>query len=203
MQKAQPLVVATTLVRELFPTCQVALLAGSLARGEGHPNSDLDIVVIDQQATPHWETRLAHGWPVELFVFTPATVEAAFALDVRRRWPLHLTLCQEGQIIAGQDAVAAPIKERASQMLAAGPAALTPAEIAQKRYDLTWRLDDFADATPGIDLRLIGHDLLVEAADMHLVHQRHWRGRGGKWTLRMLRQAEPARAQAFSEALVA
>ncbi len=187
--------VSVRLVEELFPTCQLALLGGSVARGEAHPGSDLDIVVLDEQATPHWETLLVEGRPVELFVFTQATVGKVFALDVRRRWPLHLALCMEGISLIDRGKLEGKVKAQAEEVYAGGPRPLTQEEIAELRYDLTWRLDDLNDADSHNERLITGQELLLQAADAYLVFHNHWRGRGGKWTLRMLERVAPSLAQ--------
>ena len=47
----KPIEAAQNIITLQFPNCDVALLGGSVARGEATKTSDLDIVIVDQSLT--------------------------------------------------------------------------------------------------------------------------------------------------------
>ena len=58
-----------SIITSHFPNCDVALLGGSVARGEATKTSDLDIVIIDPSLSSCYrESFYSNGWPVEVFV---------------------------------------------------------------------------------------------------------------------------------------
>ncbi len=195
-----PLVAATRFVQHHFPRCVFAVLAGSAAHGEPAPLSDLDLVVIAADEQPRWATYLEWGWPIEVFILTPTMYRAAFARNVQRRRPLLPILCVEGIVLVDRDGCGSEVRAEARRLLDAGPAPLSHEETAEYRYALTWMRDDLADAEDADEARLIGHDVATTAAQCYLAYRRHWVGRG-KWLLRDLRDADPARAHEFAQAL--
>lgn len=201
-ERPDAITAAIAFIEQEFPTCSVALLAGSVARGEGHARSDLDMVIVSTDATPHWATHEAFGWPIEAFVHTPTSYLENFHYDIRQRWPLRPILCAEGLVLRDSDGLAEAMKATARKLLAEGPAPLNTEEIADYRFTLTWMLDDLADADTSDEARLVGHDLANVAARCLLASQRQWLGKG-KWLLRRLREADPARARAWTQALAA
>ncbi len=151
-------VVARQFVAAHFPTCLIALLAGSVAEQGGGLGADLDIVIVDPEITPHWATHELAGWPIEIFALTPDTYRHAFALDQRRRWPLHLNLCRTAVVLTDRDGLAQTMRDEAHTWYAQGPSPLSADEIAAARYTLTWMVDDLIDASDADEFRLIGHD---------------------------------------------
>ncbi len=198
--QSDPGVAALGCIHRHFPACAVALLSGSVVRGERRPASDLDVVVLAAGEQPRWATFTEDGWPVEIFVHTPASYLHAFDRDIQRHWPLFLTLCAGGRVLIDSDGLARAVQEEARRLLAAGPAPLSGKEIEACRHYLTVALDDFADADDPDEARFIGHDLATKAATYYLTSHRHWLGLG-KWLLRAFREADPARAQELLHAL--
>jgi len=191
---------AVALVGREFPACLAAFLAGSVVRGEATASSDLDILVIVPPDQPVFrESFRAFGWPVELFVQTPESHRDFAAADAARRRPSTSMMCCEGIVLQDRDGLAGRLKQEACRLLAAGPPALSPREIAMARYALSDLLDDFADAA-GAEAFFIAHDLAVGACDLILDLNRRWRGRG-KWVLRALRRFDPALAGRLAEAM--
>ena len=195
-----PVVAASQFVERYFPRCLFAVLAGSTAQGTASSRSDLDIVVIAPDEEPRWATYVEYGWPVELFVLTPAMYHDAFAKNVQRRRPLLPVLCAEGIVLVDRDGMGQHVQTEARRLLDAGPPPLGEDEAAEYRYTLTWMRDDLTDESDPDEVRLIAHDLAMMAAQCYLVYHRHWIGRG-KWLLRELRKANPDRARDFTQAL--
>ena len=193
---------AANFVQRHFPTCSVALLAGSTAHGEAHARSDLDLVVISDGEHANWETFEEFGWLIEVFVRTPDSYQTALTNETQGRWPLLTTLCYEGIVLYDRDGLATTIKAEAQRVLEQGPAPLTAEEVAWHQYNLTWMLDDFADADDSTESYLMAHDLATTVAEFLLNYHHQWLGKG-KWLIRNLRHADAARADALTKALTA
>ena len=75
----KPIEAAQNIITLQFPNCDVALLGGSVARGEATKTSDLDIVIVDQSLTSCYrESFYSNGWPVEVFVHNFETYKTFF-----------------------------------------------------------------------------------------------------------------------------
>lgn len=197
-----PIATATLFVKQHYPACATAFLAGSVVAGTATASSDLDIVVIVPDEQPRWMTLIAFNWPIEVFILTPDGYRDAFARNVQLRRPLLLALCASGVVLVDRAGVAQQVREEAARLLAAGPPPLTEEEIAACRHELTWMRDDFADAVDLDEARMMAPDLAVTAARVYLAYHRHWLGLG-KWLLRELRAADADRARMFTQALTA
>lgn len=76
---------AQNIITLQFSNCDVALLGGSVARGEATKTSDLDIVIVDQSLTSCYrESFYSNGWPVEVFVHNFETYKTFFKMDCDR-----------------------------------------------------------------------------------------------------------------------
>ena len=68
-KKLKPIEAAKRFINKQFPSCQGAVLAGSVVRGEETDTSDLDIVVFEKSITSSYrESFIDFGWPIEVFV---------------------------------------------------------------------------------------------------------------------------------------
>lgn len=201
-EERDPIAIATEFVKQHYPTCSAAFLAGSVAIGAGTPSSDLDILVITPDERPRWTTLMEADWPIEVFILSPDMYRDAFAKDVRRRRPFFLSVCTQSVVLVDRDGIAERMKKEAQQLLAAGPSPLNDEELVEYRHELTWMRDDFADTDDLDEARLMAQDLAVTAARFYLAYHRHWLGLG-KWLLRELRAASPAHAREFTEAMSA
>lgn len=191
---------AASFVERHFPACSAAFLSGSVIRGEAHDRSDLDIAIIAENEEPRWATFVEGDWPIEVFVETPETYAARFASEVKRRRPLFLALCAENIVLTDKAELGRKVKEEAQRILQEGPPALTAEEIAGYRFELTWMLDDLADADDVYEARLIANDVAGTAATVYLVRNQQWRG-FGKWLLRDLHRFNPDLADIWMLAL--
>ncbi|GAC1639604.1 MAG: nucleotidyltransferase domain-containing protein [Herpetosiphon sp.] len=200
--RVEPEEAAQLLVLRQFPACQVALLGGSVVRGEGTVTSDLDIVVVVEAGSdaPYRESQLSDGWPVELFVHTPASLNRYCAADVARRRPTLPSICADGLVLADTGLMAATIKEEAGRLLARGPTPLTPIEIEQSRYRLTDLLDDLKGHRTIPEANFTALELAASSADFWLALHRQWLG-NGKWRWRRLSAFDPHHAHSLLTAL--
>lgn len=197
-----PLQVAARLVTEDFAGCAAAFLAGSVIREEHTETSDLDIVIVTEQdvAAPYRRSLLRGGWPVELFVHTPASLRRFFASDAAAGTPSLPQMCAEGLIIWQQDEMADAIKQEALALLQRGPAPLSADAMLAWRYRVSDSLDDLRGSRKPEESLFIAAELAESAAGLYLAHRGHWRGHG-KWLHRALRRADPLLAEKLVDAL--
>lgn len=189
-----PLTDARALVAERFPAALAAFLGGGVLSEHRTATSDLDIVVLlAGPPAPYRESLHWRGWPVELFVHDRASVETYFAVDAAERKPTLARMIAAGTQLAGSGETGAQVRELARSVLAAGPPALTAAELQLRRYGLTDLLDDLAGSTDAGETSVICWTIWTHAAELALLLAGGWLG-GGKWLLRELRAADPALA---------
>lgn len=104
---------AKSIITSHFPNCDVALLGGSVARGEATKTSDLDIVIVDQSLTSCYrESFYSNGWPVEVFVHNFETLKTFFKMDCDRGRPSLPQLVAEGVVLKGEDEIVEKLKKR-------------------------------------------------------------------------------------------
>jgi hypothetical protein len=132
----EPPAAARALVAEMFPRARWALLAGSVLTHHRTAGSDLDILVLLDQGTdpPGRRSLVWHGWPVDLFVHTEATLEHFIALNLAERKPSTPRMCATGVQVTAPHPDAAEIKARCAAALAAGPSPLDGQERERLRY---------------------------------------------------------------------
>lgn len=190
---------ALALVAERFPEAVGALLGGSAAQGRATVGSDLDVAVLlsDGEAGRR-ELIRREGRLVELFVHALDDVPAAFERDRVQRRGTILFLYVQGLPLLDPDGHVARACERAREMLAAGPPALTAGERERGRYLLTCFLDDLADAprTARYEQLSLADAVLREAAHLLTARLGAWNGIG-RWLPRRLLDADPVRGEAL------
>ncbi|MEU6395184.1 nucleotidyltransferase domain-containing protein [Streptomyces sp. NPDC046939] len=184
---------ALRLLSERFPHALGAVLGGSAARGRARPASDLDLaVLLPDEDTSRREVLRHEGRPVELFLRTLRDLPAAFERDRRLRRGTMLFVYDEGLPLLDPHGHVAAARERARELLAAGPAPLAPAERERSRYVLTCFMDDLLDTAPDERYeQLAAADFtLREAAHLLTAHHGAWTG-VGRWLPRRLLAADP------------
>jgi hypothetical protein len=197
----EPVEAARGIVAERFGGALAAFLGGGVLSEHRTATSDLDIVVLlAGPPAPFRESLRWRGWPVELFVHDPASIGNFFAKDTARRKPNLARMCTSGVVLADAGGVAGQIITRAQAVLAAGPAPLTGAELARRRYGLTDLLDDLAGSQDPGETAVISWQVFTEAAELALLVAGSWLG-GGKWLLRELRAVDSELADGLIAAL--
>jgi hypothetical protein len=173
-----------------FPDAVGGLVAGSSARGDDTPSSDLDLVVLlTGHPAPMRRTERVGGRLVEFFVHTEASFAAFADREHRlRRSPL-LHMCAHGMIIRDRDGRMSRLQALARRRWAAGPAELADRELEDRRYRLTALLDDLADETEPADRAALAAAVFTEVADLALVTRGCWSGTG-RWLTRQLREID-------------
>ncbi|WP_250034836.1 nucleotidyltransferase domain-containing protein [Paractinoplanes maris] len=178
-----PLTDARDLVLSRFPHATWAILTGSVLGPSRTAGSDLDIVVLQEEAPGFRESLRFRGWPVELFIQTPAQLTEFLARELAQRKPSTHRMIAHGVPLLGDPA---DLTTRCAQVLAAGPPPLSPAEHDHLRYALTDLLDDHLHATDPGERTVIATTLWTETARAALAFAARWQSTG-KWLLRELR----------------
>ena len=191
-----PIADAGALVAERYPGALAAFLGGGVLSARRLATSDLDVVVvIAGPPAPFRESLRWRGWPVELFVHDPASIEYYFALDAAHRKPTLARMVADG----------APVVEAAEENSGRdnGPRALRPrggAARNRRRRNWTgaataspicWTIE-VGSTDPG-ETAVICWTVWRQTAELALLLAGCWLG-SGKWLLRELRAADPALA---------
>ncbi len=200
-QQQPPLTVARELAAD-YVNAHAIFLAGSVIREEATPTSDLDFVIVTEHdpAAPYRRSLMKGGWPVELFVHTPDSLEDFFASDILRRRPSLPQMCAEALIVYQQESHGNRIKERAQQLLKKGPAPLSEADLYHQRYLITDLLMDLEGSQVEAETLFIATRLAECAADAYLAFHQKWSGQG-KWLFRALRASFAHKAEDLHRAL--
>jgi predicted nucleotidyltransferase len=197
--KLSPFVTAEMFVKELFPNCDAALLAGSVTRGEATDTSDLDIVIFDQTVpSAYRESLIAYGWPVEVFVHNLNSYKFFFESDIKRARPSLPRMVAEGMVIRNSDFLPGIIEE-AKRIIEIGPAEWTDKEIDFKRYFITDTLDDFIGSDNKAEEIFIVGTLAEQLQEFVLRTNKRWVGKS-KWVVRELNRFDPVFTEQFVEA---
>ena len=181
-----------------FPTCDVALLAGSVARGTATSTSDLDIVILDCELEEAYrETFFFEGIPVEAFVHNRQSLTRYFRSDCERGRPTLPRMVAEGMMLR-DNGLLADIRTEAEQFLQAGPPAWTEEMVQLKRYMITDHLNDLIGAKDETERLFIVNLLADRLHEFVLRTNRQWTGEG-KWLTRQLAAWDKAYAVHFGQ----
>ncbi|MFI7011696.1 nucleotidyltransferase domain-containing protein [Streptomyces sp. NPDC050145] len=190
---------ARRLVADRFPQARGAVLGGSAARGTARGTSDLDVAVLLPDGAPARREVIRHeGRLAELFLHAGPDLERFFEEDRAVRRGTVLFLYDEGVVLADPHGEVARMRERAGQVLAAGPLPLTEAQRERSRYVLTCWLDDLYD-TPRearSEQLAVADAALRETAHLLTAWHNAWTGIG-RWLPRRLLTADPERGGAL------
>ncbi|WP_440604197.1 nucleotidyltransferase domain-containing protein [Bacillus sp. GB_SG_008] len=192
-----PMEAAKQVLASQFPTCDAALLGGSIARGEGTKTSDLDIIIFDGKLpSAYRESFIAHGWPIEVFVHNFTSYKDFFASDCKRGRPSLPQLVVEGIVLKDTKGIIPAIKKEAQYLLEKGPKPWTKEMIQQKRYFITDVLDDLIGAAKREDELFIASHLATLLHEFILRMNNCWMGQS-KWFMKTLKKYDEQFAEEF------
>ncbi|MCI0184367.1 nucleotidyltransferase domain-containing protein [Sulfoacidibacillus ferrooxidans] len=193
---------ANQFIEFCFPSCQAALLAGSVVRGEATNTSDLDIVVFDDSiSSAYRESLFEHGWAIEVFVHNLQSYSDFFESDCIRARPSLPRMVSEGLVLKDLGIIDA-IKCEAKQLLENGPDRWSLDTIAMKRYMLSDALDDFVGSSKEDEDLFIANTLADAIHEFFLRTHGQWIGTS-KWIVRALKQYDEVFANEFVNAFTA
>lgn len=184
-----------------FPTCQTAILAGSVARGEETPTSDIDLVIFDNSLTHAFrESFIEFGWKIETFVFNEQTYIEQLHIDRQTARPSLATMVTSGVVLKDSTGNYQWLKKIAEDSIEAGPQNLSAGSIASARYFICDLLEDLQDATDRSEALMIANALSIQVGEFILRRNRQWIGRG-KTLTRALKWFDSSVSEQFFEAL--
>jgi hypothetical protein len=199
MEKLEPIKAASQFISKHFPDCEVALLAGSVVRGEATTTSDLDIVVfVKNNTAPYRESLVEFGWAIEVFVHDLITYKQYFKSDCQRARPTLPKMVSEGLIIK-DEGIMDSIKQEAKELLEKGPEEWTVETIDTKRYFITDALHDFIGSANRAEEIFIANRLAELVSEFVLRTNHKWVGTS-KWIVRALKNFDEQFAAQFVEA---
>jgi hypothetical protein len=176
---------AAQFIEKHFPSCNVAILSGSVVSGQGTDHSDLDLVIIDDsQPGPFRACYFENDWPIEAFVFTTGTYRIFFDNNHYHAIPTLQRLCANGLILK-DDGTANELVQEAKDLLSEGPWPLSTEEINQARYEIAECLEDLEGSVSRHEDLFIVNRLATLVLDFELRSHGYWTG-VGKWAVRAL-----------------
>ena len=191
--KPDPLDVAQRLLPKYHPNSLGGFAGGSVFRDEGTPTSDIDIVVLydDSFDDVHRASKTEEGWPVELIVQNIKAQDYYLEKDRKRGMCVLASILCTGTMIPKESRELIAQREKARNIIDAGPPALTQQEIDRQRFELTNLVDDLRgtqDVTVKNAVLSVLHETL---GNFHLRSQGYWSGHG-KALLRCLWNTDKA-----------
>lgn len=165
-------------VEQYHPTCLLAVLGGSGSRDQLNPHSDLDLVILDDDAEePYRKTSQFGAWLVECFIITSMDYRSLFDEGIMSANPALQRMLVEG-IELYCDKVAEKLICEAKRDLEYGPMSWTESEIDHARYTLTELIHDLQGSQERTESWFIANRLVTLLAEFHLRVHRQWIGEG-------------------------
>ena len=203
MERLGAIDAAQRIVSSRFPDARAAFLTGSALTRRLTSTSDLDIVVVLQGGpAPFRETIREYGWPVELFIQSPASIKYFVVKETAEHHATTLKMLSDGHILVSVDGEAEKLQTEAIERFAKGPSPISIEEMERRRYALTDQLDDLIGATDPTELLYITQQILVGASELALLSKAQWLA-SGKWLPRHLALREPELPMQLSSAIKA
>lgn len=197
--KRKALEVANALRAARYGDAAAVFLAGSIVRGEGTKNSDLDIVVVyEHVSSASRESYLYQGWPVEVFIHDQATLKYFFKEhDLRTAVPSLATMVNEGIELSAPSEASRSCKKLAESVLSEGPMAWSENDINASRYAITNLIDDLRDPRSHIEAIATSVEL-HRALAQHIFRTRRLWMATGKIIPRQLERTVPLLAEEWN-----
>jgi hypothetical protein len=200
MEPLNALESAQRIVRARFPNAVAAFLTATALTETRTLTSDLDIVVVlPGGPAPFRESTREFGWPVELFVHTPASITHFSKLEAVGHRATTQKMIVDGAILVSVQGEAERIQLAAQEHLSMGPPRPSDAEMRKRRYLLTDQLDDFMGTSEPTELLYIVGELVIGSSELALLSKLHWLA-SGKWLARHLAVSDSEISERLVEA---
>lgn len=170
----------------MLPKCDIAILSGSVTRGEQTETSDLDIIIIEQEQSAYRQSVIKFDWKIEVFVYDTKSYQSFFVSDINRARPSLLRMIAEGILLKNHPELER-IREEANNLLQNGPAKWDDKAFEMSHYFLSDVLDDFIDSNNKYELICIAGNLLERLHEFILRTNNQWIG-SSKWIYRELKR---------------
>ncbi len=193
------LVSAREYVTTEFPNCILAILAGSVVRGEGTDTSDLDIVIIsDEEELPYRKSLIFQKWPIEVFVYNHKSYKEYCQRGIDQARPSLISMIVEGIPIVDKEKNFHLLKREGEEILKQGPKELTTAETENYRYMITDLIEDLKGSVDHYESIFVVNKLSFILSEFIMRINRRWIG-DGKWTYKALKEFDDNLAENFTE----
>ena len=194
------LVSAREYVLKEYPNSILAILAGSVVRGEGTDTSDLDIVIItDGDELPYRKSVIYQKWPIELFVYNEKSYKEYCQRGVDQARPTLVNMIVEGIPIIDRDKNFHILKREGEEILNKGPRELNEKEVENYRYMISSLLEDLKGSMDNYESIFVVNKLSFVLSEFIMRLNRRWIG-DGKWSYKVLREFDDELADTFADA---
>ncbi|MFJ2542068.1 nucleotidyltransferase domain-containing protein [Microbacterium sp. NPDC087589] len=197
--------VAERFVAARYPRADIAIVAGSMARGDRTSTSDIDLLLLGDDLfdvdgqTSEASTHDFDGEIFEVFAYTSTGFDEWAARGIAQHRPVTVHMLVDG-IAIRDDGRLASARQHWRSVLDAGPS-LSANESAFRRYVITDVLDDLEDATGPVEQHVEASILFERIAELMLLTEGRWIG-AGKWLPRRLRELSVDRADRLTNPLL-
>lgn len=151
---------AVTFILENFDVHGI-LVCGSIVRGNPHPGSDFDIMVLHAKDERQRLQRFFRGVPAEIFVNPPQSIRGYFVEERAAARPLTAHMWTTGVVVLDRHPLIAQLRQEAAVWLALRPD-LSAVALTMKRYFSADELEnalDVAKDDPAMATLLMHHAL--------------------------------------------
>lgn len=194
---------ALNLLRDRWPNALGAFAGGSVMRGEGKPNSDIDMVVLlPPNARPHRIWLMHHGIQFDLFIHNPDSLRYYIQQGRDERRPVLANLIADAVMLPAPNRRLLNWQSKCKAILEAGPSQLAEKDLLRLRYGLMDAMDDYADAVKHDEQMAVAAQLYVRLCDALCDIKGVWRG-SSKWKARQAHKADAPLAAELAKALAA
>ncbi len=170
----------------LYAKAKVIFWSGSVSRNAGTETSDLDLVVIfDRVSNAYREAFVFDGWPVDVFVHDPETLQYFYEqVDGPSFIPALPQMLADGvQFPKGSD-FGKSLQKDAQKFLDKGPV-VTENNLYMRRFHITDLLDDLKSVTLHHEKMGILCYLYEKLGEFYLLSNRQWIGHGKQLTKKL------------------
>ena len=195
--KTSPLQTIQTLVSERYSSAKAVFWAGSVSEGHGTQTSDLDLVIVfDAVDHAYREAFIYDGWPIDVFVHDPATLEYFYnCVDIPSFVPALPNMIAHGILIAQDSEFGINLQKQAISLLESKPQ-LDNNALLNRRFHITDSLDDLKGSKNTHEFIAIKYNLYQQLAEFYLLSNGNFIG-SGKQLARQLEKVNSIVADDF------
>lgn len=169
-----------------FPEADVVWIGGSAVYGNLTTESDIDLIIIDENETPRLECFHFLGWKIEAFIYTALSLEIEFQTASYTGMPTIIKICAEGLLLKDKQGDGLELQREAKIHYEQGPQLWDEDKINKARYQITDFLSDFRSSENVEESFFILNKLIDKLSELILRADGNWIGEG-KWAARNLK----------------
>jgi predicted nucleotidyltransferase len=149
------------------------IVGGSILRGAGHANSDLDIYVVHAAQFRQRSQKFFNGVPTEIFVNPPHQVRCYFVEEHADARPITAHIFTTGHLLLERDRVVEQLRQEAGEWLKKTP---TPSSysLTMLRYSAATLYEDALDV---VTTHPETASLILDRAVYSMLQYRFWQAR--------------------------